>query len=52
MKRKISYEDLKKAFLDVVDGETENDIQDNTGWDMKRCKEIRKIYELLLDEEK
>ena len=52
MKRKVSYEDLKEAFMDVVDGESASDLIGMTGWKLKRCERIREIFDLLVEEDK
>ena len=39
-----SADDIKKAFLDLMDAHDEHDIQRNTGLPLERCKAIYDIY--------
>lgn len=47
MKTMISQEEYDKvvnAFVDIVDGHDEHDIQCNTGLSLERCKEIHQLF--------
>jgi len=46
----VTRKQLVDALCDVLDGYNEYDIQENTGLDLKRCKEIIKIKEAVKEE--
>jgi hypothetical protein len=41
--------EVETALVDLVDGHSAYDLVDSTGLTLDRCKEIRSIYERLVD---
>lgn len=47
--RNYTIEELEQAIVDLLDGESEWDIQYGTGLEIERCKELRDLYEKVWD---
>ncbi len=41
--------ELEEAFIDVLDGNTWEDIQSFTGLDEKRCRELKELFNKVLN---
>lgn len=47
MDHNITWEDVRKAFCDIMDGTTVNNLVDMTGMPLSRAEEIVEIYKMI-----
>lgn len=45
---KYTIDDLEAALIDLVDGENEYNLKNQTGLSIERCKEIKKLFDAVM----